>query len=129
MLLLLLHISLYSHFFFNLLCFASPFCMVLVHNSSNFCCLPPVGDVGSVACVGFLVSCLVPVFWWLGLDLVPLMGRTTSFGVFWDVCELSMILGCLSANWWGFVPVLLVVWHGAYSTGACWLLGGSGSFC
>ena len=25
------------------------------------------------------------------------------------------------------VPVLLVVWHGASSTGACWLLGGTGS--
>ena len=70
---------------------------------------------------------LVPVFWWLGLDLVFLVGRVMSGGVFWGVCELSMILGSLSANGWGCVPVLLVVWHGASSTGACWPLGGAGS--
>ena len=61
------------------------------------------------------------------LDLVFLVGMTTSNGVFWGVCELSMILGSLSANGWGFVPVLLVVWHGASSTGGCWPLGGAGS--
>ena len=47
-------------------------------------------------------------------------------GVFWGVCELSMILGSLSANGWGCVPVLLVVWHRVSSTGACWLLSGAG---
>ena len=47
--------------------------------------------------------------------------------VFWGVCELSMILGSLSANGCGCVPVLLVVWHGTSSTGACWPLGGAGS--
>ena len=69
----------------------------------------------------------MPVFWWLWLDLVLLEGRTTSSGVFWSVCELSMILGSLSANGWGCVPALLVVWHGVSSTGACWPLGGAGS--
>ena len=63
------------------------------------------------------------MFWWVGLDLVLLVGRAASSGVFWSVCEFSMILGSLSANGWGCVPVLLVVWHGASSTGACWLLG------
>ena len=29
------------------------------------------------------------------------------------VCELGVILGSLSVNGWGCVPVLLVVWHGA----------------
>ena len=67
------------------------------------------------------------VFWWMRLDLVFLGGRTTSGGLFWGVCELSMILGSLSANGGGFVPVLLVVWHGASSTGACQPLGGAGS--
>ena len=47
------------------------------------------------------------------LDLVFLVGRTTSGGVFWVVCGLIMILGHLSANGWGCVPVLLVIWHGA----------------
>ena len=50
-----------------------------------------------------------------------------SGGVFWGVCELLMILGSLSANGWSCVPVLLVVWHGVSSTGACWLLSGAGS--
>ena len=39
------------------------------------------------------------------------MGRATSGGVFWLVCELSMTLGSLSANGWGCVSVLLVVWY------------------
>ena len=67
------------------------------------------------------------VFWWMRLDLVVLVGRTTSGGVFWCVCELSMILGNLSANGWGCIPVLLVVWHSVSSTVACWLLSGAGS--
>ena len=63
----------------------------------------------------------MPVFWWMRLDLVFLVGRTESGGVFWGVCGLIMILGSLSANGWGCIPVLLVVWHGVSSTGACWL--------
>ena len=66
------------------------------------------------------------VFWWVGLNLVFLVGRAASGGVFCGVCELIMILGSLSANVWGCVPVLLVVWHGAFNTGACWPLGGAG---
>ena len=54
----------------------------------------------------------MPVFWWMRLDLVFLVGRTTSGGVVWSVCDLIMILGSLSANGWGCVPVLLVVWLG-----------------
>ena len=61
----------------------------------------------------------MPVFWSVGLELVFLVGRAASGGVFWGVCELSMILGSLSANGWVCVPVLLVVWHRASSTGAC----------
>ena len=61
----------------------------------------------------------MPVFWWMRLDLVFLEGRTTSGGVFWGVCELIMILGSLSVNGWGCVPVLLVVWHRASRTGVC----------
>ena len=68
----------------------------------------------------------MPVFWWMRLDLIFQVGRTVSDGVFWGVCELIMISGSLSANGWGCVPVLLVVWHGVYSTGACWSLSGDG---
>ena len=67
------------------------------------------------------------MFWWMRLDLVFLMGRTTSGGVFLCVCGLIIILGSLSANGWGCVPGLLVVWHGVSSTGACWSLSGVGS--
>ena len=64
------------------------------------------------------------MFWWVELDLVPLLGNATSGAVFWVICELSMTLGSLSANGWGVVvPVLLVVWHEASSSGACWRLG------
>ena len=67
------------------------------------------------------------VFWRVGPDLIFLVGRAASSGVFWVVCDLSIILGSLSANGCGWVPVLLVVWHGASSTVACWPLGGAGS--
>ena len=71
----------------------------------------------------------MPVFWWIGLDPVFLVGRTASGGVFWGVCELIMTLGSLSANGWGCVPVLLVVWHRVSSTVACWSLSEAGSWC
>ena len=61
----------------------------------------------------------MPVLWWIGLNLVLLVGRAMTCGVFWGVCELSMTLGSLSSKGWGCIPVLLVVWHGATSTGAC----------
>ena len=86
-----------------------------------------MGKAVSVGCVGFWWRGLVPVFWWMRLRFVFLVGRTMSSGVFWGVCEPSMILGSLSANGWGCVPVLLVVWHVVASTGACWSLSGAGS--
>ena len=52
----------------------------------------------------------MPVFWRMRLDLVFLVGRSTSGGVFLGVCGLIMILGSLSANGCGCVPVFLVVW-------------------
>ena len=69
----------------------------------------------------------MPVFWCVRLDVVFLVGPTTSSGVFWGAYELIMILGRVSANWRGCVPVFLVVWHGVSSTGACWSLSGAGS--
>ena len=84
-----------------------------------------MGKVGSVACVGFPVE---------GTGACVLVGEAgsclscvTSGGVFCGVCELSKILGSLSANGWCCVSVLLVDWHGASSTGACWQLGGARS--
>ena len=69
----------------------------------------------------------MPVFSWMRLALVFLVGRTECGGVFWGVCDLIMILGSLSANGWGCVPVFLVVWHGVSSTVASWSLSGAGS--
>ena len=71
----------------------------------------------------------MPVFWWMRLDLVFLVGRSTSGGVFWGVCVLTVILDSLSANGLGLVPVLLVVWHRVSSTVACWSLSEAGSWC
>ena len=69
----------------------------------------------------------MPVFWGMRMDLVFLVSRTVSGGLFWGVCELIMILGSLSGNGWDCVPVLLVVWYGVSSTGTCWSLSGAGS--
>ena len=48
--------------------------------------------------------------WWFELDLVPLVGRAISKFVFRGGSELSMALGNLSADGWGCVAILLVVW-------------------
>ena len=69
----------------------------------------------------------MPEFWWMRLDLAFLVGTSTSGGVFWGVCGLIMILGSLSANGWGCVPALLVVWHRVSITVACWSLSEAGS--
>ena len=69
----------------------------------------------------------MPVFWWMRLNLVFLVCRTTSGGVFWGVSDLNMTSGSLSANGRTCVPVLLVVCHRVSSTVACWALSGAGS--
>ena len=71
----------------------------------------------------------MPVFWCMRLDLVFLVGRSMSGGVFCGVCGRIMILGSLSANGWSCVLVLLVVWHRVSNTAACWSLSESGSWC
>ena len=50
-----------------------------------------------------------------------------SGGVFWGVCESSMIFGSLAGNGWVCVPVLLIVSHGVSSTVVCSPFGGAGS--
>ena len=69
----------------------------------------------------------MPVFWWVGMDLVFLVGKTMSGGVFWSVCDLIMILGSLSASGFVCIPVLLGVWHRVSSPVACWSLSRAGS--
>ena len=109
----------------NLLCLGSLFCMLQVRSSRCFWCLPPVAKVQWVVSASWWRG-LVPVFWCMRLDLVFLVHMTMYGGEFWGVCDLIMIFGSLSANGWGCVPVLLVVWHRVSSTVACWSLSGAG---
>ena len=60
----------------------------------------------------------MPLFWWMRLDLVFLVGRTVPCDVLWGVREFIVILGSLSASGWVCVPVLLVVCNGVSITGA-----------
>ena len=41
---------------------------------------------------------LVPLLWWVELSLFPLTDRAISEGVFWGICDLSTILGILTAD-------------------------------
>ena len=108
----------------NLLCLGSPFCRLQVSSSHCFWCLPPLGKVGSVGCLVFLVegtgACVL-------VDEVGSClsgGPDASGGLFWGICELRMLLDSLSANGRGCVPVFLVFWHGVSGTGArLWLSG------
>ena len=49
-------VFLYPLLLLNLLCLGSPFHRLQVRSSCCFWCLLPVGKVGSVGCVGFLVE-------------------------------------------------------------------------
>ena len=71
----------YLFILLNLLCLWSPFCRLEGH-SSLLWNLPLMGGIGPVLCQGFLVWQPVAVFWWLGLDFVPVKGSTMSSGVF-----------------------------------------------
>lgn len=57
--------------------------------------------------------------WWLELNLIPLVGRAMSGGVFGGIYELSTNLSSLFADGWCCVPVLVVVWPEASITGSC----------
>ena len=67
-----------------------------------------MSEVGSVACVGFLVESTGACVLVVGAGSCPSGGRSASGCVFWCICELSMTLGSISANGRGCVPVLLV---------------------
>ena len=51
-------------------------------------------------------------------SLFPLIGLAASGGVICGVCEVSMTFGCLFANDWSCIPVLLIVWHEVSVIGA-----------
>ena len=83
-------------------------CSIIIPLASDVCFL--LGEVDPGACVAFLVPALSLV----ELDLVPLIGREVSNGVFWGGCELCMTLDSLSSDGWGSVPVLVVFWSEAF---------------
>ena len=87
-----------------------------------------MANIGSMDCVGFLVEGTTACVLVDEAGSVFLVGRFTSGGVFWGVCDFIMILVSLSANGLCCVPVLLVVWHRVSSTVACWSLSGAGSW-
>ena len=113
----------------NLLCFASPGCRLQVLSSHCFWCLPPVGEVGSFACVSFLLEGTGACVLVGGAGSCLSGGQDHYGGVFWGIWEVSMSFGSLSANGCGCIPVLLVFWHRASRNGACWPLGGAVSLC
>ena len=48
--------------------------------------------------------------WWGELGVVPLVGSAMSTGVLSGDCKLRTTFGSLSADGWGCVLTLLVVW-------------------
>ena len=84
-----------------------------------------MGKVGSVPCIGFLVEGTGACVLVDEVGSCPSGGQNHVWWCVWGACDLIIILGSLSANGWDCVPVLLVVWHGVSSTGACWSLSGA----
>ena len=70
----------------NLLRLGSPFHRLQVHSSRCFWCLSPVGKVGSVACVGFLVE---------GTGACVLVDEAGSCFSGGQDCIQLCVLGCL----------------------------------
>ena len=111
---------------FNFLCLGSLFHRLQVRTSRCFWCLPPMGNVGSGACVGFLVegsgACVlvggagscpsggqgwILSFWWAGPRLVVCFGMSVNSVYFrrplcsWvGLCScLASCLACVVQHW------------------------------
>ena len=112
----------------NLLCLWSPFFTPQGCSSFCFYCLPHGQQVWSRG----LSRLSGGKNWYLhsgGWSWVFSLWWEEPDQVFWGVCELSTILGNLSANGWGCIPVLLLGWHEVSSTEACGQLCGARSWC
>ena len=83
-------------------------CRIVVLLASAVCSLS--GDFGPGACADFLVRGTGACPLVGGLGFAPLVGRAVSRGVFRGVCVFRKTLGSLSADGWGYVLTLLVVW-------------------
>ena len=68
-----------------------------------------MGEVRPVPREDFLADggrVLVPVLWWMELNLVSREGSAVFSSVFWGICGLGMALRCLPVNVQGCAPVL-----------------------
>ena len=65
---------------------------------------------------------LVPVVWWMELNLVFPKVSTKFSSMFWAVHGFGITLVSLCANVQGCCPVLLKDWCGVPGTGTCWPL-------
>ena len=83
-------------------------CRVVVPLAFGVC--PLVGEVGLGACVGFLVGGTDTCTLVCGSGPCPSCGQRDVKECVWVVFELSATLGSLSADDWGSVPILIVVW-------------------
>ena len=101
--------------------------LLLYHSSSYLWILPLWLELDQFLVKVSFVGVIVPVFLCVNLDLVSLKGSAVSSSVFWGVYGLGMALGSLSTNGISFVPVWLMIWYVAFSTGS-WPLGGSWSW-
>ena len=72
---------------------------------------------------------LVPVFWWVELDLFSLVCNEESSSEFWGVYGFCVTLGSLYFNAQDYVPTLLENKHGMSCSETCWLLGGAWFQC
>ena len=61
---------------------------------------------------------LVPIFWWIKLNLISLKDTAMSSSVFCSVYEFGMASGSLSASVQSCASILLKDWHGASSNEA-----------
>ena len=68
-------------------------CRVIVPLAFVVC--PLITEVDLGVCVASYWEGLVPALWWVELNLFPLIGRATSYGVFWGVHQLSTTLHSL----------------------------------
>ena len=101
---------------------------------SYFICFPWTNEVAPGASVSFLVG----ETWYTSRNTWSLISTAESFPserqghirwFVWGACELNMTLGSLSADWQGYVPVLLVVWQEVTSMETCQQSYEQGSWC
>ena len=80
-----------------------------------------------MACVGFLGEGTGACVWWMRWVLSLWWTGPRPVVCFGVSVNLLLFLGRLSANGWGYVSGLLVVWHGVSSAGPFWSLNGAWS--